>query len=88
MKELFIGTDVGSTTVKIICLDEENNVIYSVYQRHFSDVKGTSKKLFEDFFAYIEKSFGTDITFKINVTGCRTVVLLASAVCPLVDESI
>ena len=69
MKELFIGTDVGSTTVKIICLDEEDNVIYSVYQRHFSDVRGTSKKLFEDFFAYIEKSFGTDITFKINVTG-------------------
>lgn len=23
MKEFFIGTDVGSTTVKIVCLDEE-----------------------------------------------------------------
>ncbi len=69
MKKLFVGTDVGSTTVKIVCLDEKNSIIYSVYQRHFSNVRETSKKLFEDFFAYIEKSYGTDISFKINVTG-------------------
>ena len=49
MKKLFVGTDVGSTTVKIVCLDEENNVVYSVYQRHFSNVRETSKDLFEDF---------------------------------------
>lgn len=69
MKKLFLGTDVGSTTVKIVCLDEDNNVIYSVYQRHFSNVRETSKELFEDFFACIEKKFGTDISFKINITG-------------------
>ena len=31
MKEFFIGTDVGSTTVKIVCLDEEKNIVYSIY---------------------------------------------------------
>ena len=69
MKKLFLGTDVGSTTVKIVCLDEENNVLYSVYQRHFSNVRETSKELFEDFFAYIEKRFNEEISFKISVTG-------------------
>lgn len=69
MKKLFLGTDVGSTTVKIVCLDEDNNVIYSAYQRHFSNVRETSKELFEDFFDCIEKKFGTDISFKINITG-------------------
>ena len=69
MKKLFVGTDVGSTTVKIVCLDEADNVIYSVYQRHFSNVRETSKKLFEDFFACIEKTYGTDVNFKINITG-------------------
>ena len=69
MKKLFLGTDVGSTTVKIVCLDEENNVLYSVYQRHFSNVRETSKELFEDFFAYIEKRFNEEIFFKISVTG-------------------
>lgn len=69
MKKLFVGTDVGSTTVKIVCLDEADNVIYSVYQRHFSNVRETSKKLFEDFFAYIEKTYGTDVNFKISITG-------------------
>lgn len=69
MKKLFLGTDVGSTTVKIVCLDEENNILYSVYQRHFSNVRETSKELFEDFFAYIEKRFNEEISFKISVTG-------------------
>ena len=27
MKEFFIGTDVGSTTVKIVCLDEKKNIV-------------------------------------------------------------
>ena len=69
MKKLFLGTDVGSTTVKIVCLDEEDNILYSVYQRHFSNVRETSKKLFEDFFAYIEEKFGSDLSFKMSVTG-------------------
>ena len=69
MKKLFVGTDVGSTTVKIVCLDEADKVIYSVYQRHFSNVRETSKELFEDFFAYIEKTYGADVSFKISITG-------------------
>ena len=38
---LHIGLDVGSTTVKIAVLDDENNFVYKKYQRHYSDIKKT-----------------------------------------------
>ncbi len=38
---LHIGLDVGSTTVKIAVLDEDNKPIYKNYQRHYSDIKKT-----------------------------------------------
>ena len=38
---LHVGLDVGSTTVKIVVMDTELNIIYRDYQRHFSDTKNT-----------------------------------------------
>ena len=38
---LHVGLDVGSTTVKIIVMNEENKTIYKNYQRHYSDTKNT-----------------------------------------------
>lgn len=34
-----IGLDVGSTTLKVLVLDEKNNVIYKSYERHKSRVR-------------------------------------------------
>lgn len=34
-----IGIDLGSTTIKLVVLDEQNNIIYKTYRRHFSHVK-------------------------------------------------
>ena len=36
---LRIGMDFGSTTVKIVVLDEENNLLFRSYERHFSKVR-------------------------------------------------
>ena len=53
---LHVGLDVGSTTVKIIVMDNDLNVIYRDYQRHFSDTKNTIcnvlEKLIEKFSEY------------------------------------
>ena len=38
---LHVGVDVGSTTVKIVVLDSNLNVIFEDYQRHYSDTKNT-----------------------------------------------
>lgn len=42
------GMDVGSTTIKLVVMDEDNQMIYKKYERHYSDVKKAAKILFED----------------------------------------
>ena len=38
---LFLGIDVGSTTVKVAILDSDNNVLFSDYERHFANIRET-----------------------------------------------
>ena len=38
---LHVGLDVGSTTVKIIVMNEKKEILYKDYRRHFSDTKNT-----------------------------------------------
>ncbi len=38
---LHVGLDVGSTTVKIVVMNENKETIYKDYRRHFSDTKNT-----------------------------------------------
>ena len=45
---LHVGLDVGSTTVKIIVMDKEQNTIFKDYQRHFSDTKNTVCNVLEN----------------------------------------
>ena len=33
-----IGLDVGSTTIKCVVLDDEGNIVYQSYERHFSQI--------------------------------------------------
>ncbi|MDR0405452.1 MAG: acyl-CoA dehydratase activase-related protein, partial [Clostridiales bacterium] len=48
MSDLFrLGIDVGSTTVKLVLLDNDSNIVYSEYQRHFSDIKMAVSALLE-----------------------------------------
>jgi predicted CoA-substrate-specific enzyme activase len=44
----FLGLDVGSTTVKIIVLDERETVLFARYQRHLSEVRGTVGQLLRE----------------------------------------
>lgn len=32
---LRIGIDIGSTTVKVVVLDEQNKLLFRSYERHF-----------------------------------------------------
>ena len=36
-----LGIDIGSTTVKIAVLDEQHNIVFSDYKRHFANIKET-----------------------------------------------
>ena len=63
-KLLHVGLDVGSTTVKIVVMDEKLNTIHSSYERHYSDTKNTVCKVLTDF---AEKY--KDYEYTIALTG-------------------
>ena len=44
---LHVGIDIGSTTVKVIVLDKNQNVLFSDYQRHFADILKTLTQILE-----------------------------------------
>ena len=46
---LHVGIDVGSTTIKIVIMDDDLNVLHEDYQRHYSDTKNTLCKVLTEF---------------------------------------
>lgn len=62
--ELNLGIDVGSTTIKLVYLDENKEIIYSRYERHFSDIKTTLERLLKESFIKLG-----DVKVKIAITG-------------------
>jgi len=40
-----IGMDVGSTTLKCVAIDDNNNIVYKAYERHYSKIAEKSSKM-------------------------------------------
>ena len=40
-----MGIDIGSTTVKVVLTDSANEIVFSRYRRHFSEIKKTVKEI-------------------------------------------
>ncbi|WP_191014760.1 2-hydroxyacyl-CoA dehydratase [Treponema zioleckii] len=66
-----IGIDVGSTTVKVVCLDENDKMIYGDYQRHRADIRNTIITVVTKALEEVEKtcSLGADHPVSVKVTG-------------------
>ncbi|WBW49695.1 acyl-CoA dehydratase activase-related protein [Peptoniphilus equinus] len=62
--KIHMGLDIGSTTVKLVVLDDHLNIIYDTYRRHFSDVKLTVKNVISDAYGRFKHDTAT-----IAVTG-------------------
>ncbi|MBQ9075906.1 MAG: 2-hydroxyacyl-CoA dehydratase, partial [Mogibacterium sp.] len=62
--ELRLGIDVGSTTVKLVLLDEKENIVYSKYERHMSNVFEKAGELLEQL-----KDEKGDLDLKAVITG-------------------
>ena len=61
---LRLGIDVGSTTVKLVILNNDDEIIYSRYERHMSSVFEKVRELLNDLF----NEMG-DISLKPVITG-------------------
>ena len=42
-----VGIDIGSTTVKIAVLDDNNNILFSAYERHYANIQETLRAIME-----------------------------------------
>ena len=38
-----VGLDIGSTTIKCVVLNENDGILYSTYERHFSHILEKAK---------------------------------------------
>ena len=80
---LHVGLDVGSTTIKIVVMDNEKNILYKDYTRHFSDTKNTIyqvlTKLVTDF---------KDNDFTITLTGSGALEISKLLDIPFIQEVI
>ena len=63
-KLLHVGLDVGSTTVKIVVMNDNLETIYTSYERHFSDTKNTVCKVLDE----LAKAYPNN-EFTIALTG-------------------
>ncbi|MDO8686562.1 MAG: acyl-CoA dehydratase activase-related protein [Clostridiales bacterium] len=92
---LSMGFDVGSTTVKTVILDEELKIIYSRYQRHYSDIKNTIIKIinevctsfrFETATIAVTGSAGISVAKWLNLSFVQEVIAGTAAVSKLLPE--
>jgi len=81
--KLHMGIDVGSTTVKVVLIDDNDKIHFSEYRRHFSDIKNTVKALF----AEVHNIIG-DTEFTVMITGSGGLLLSNTLELPFVQEVI
>lgn len=77
------GIDVGSTTVKLVILEDEKTV-FQKYTRHFSDVKGATLKILTE----ASELLGGAIPVQMTITGSGGMGLAEVLEIPFVQEVI
>lgn len=82
-----IGLDIGSTTVKVIILNDAEEVLYARYQRHLSDVRATVAQLLSA--ALADPQFARDdLRFTLSTSGSGAIALAGELNIPFVQEVI
>ncbi|MGN0243927.1 MAG: acyl-CoA dehydratase activase-related protein [Lachnospiraceae bacterium] len=76
-----LGIDVGSTTVKVVITDENNQTLYARYQRHFADIQGTLQQLLQEALSLLG-----DISLTAGITGSGGLALANQLNIPFYQE--
>lgn len=83
LKEAALGIDIGSTTVKIAILDEDHNILFSDYRRHYANIRETLSALLSQ--AYAELG---NLTLHPMITGSGGLTLANHLEVPFTQEVI
>lgn len=97
MKEvLHLGIDVGSTTIKLVLLDSKDNIIYSKYERHYSNIKETTALLIKEAFnkyknyditAMMTGSSGLSLSKDLGLAFIQEVIACTKAIEAFIDTA-
>lgn len=83
-----LGIDIGSTTVKVAVIDEQHNILFSDYQRHFAKIQETLASLLKkakeqigetNFAPTVTGSGGLSISTHLEIPFCQEVVCVSTA---------
>ena len=88
MNKFKLGIDIGSTTVKIAVLDDNNIILFSDYERHFANIQETLQSLLEkavaelgefEVYPVITGSGGLTLAKHLEVPFTQEVVAVSTA---------
>ena len=83
LKIFRLGIDIGSTTVKIAILDEDNQLMFSDYERHFANIQETLSSLLKK----AKDKLGS-ISIRPVITGSGGLTLANHLETPFIQEVI
>ena len=81
MVKYLLGIDIGSTTVKIVILGENNEILFYDYERHFANIQETLAKIV----GMAEEALG-DVTVSPVITGSGGLTISKHLDTPFVQE--
>ncbi len=81
-----MGIDIGSTTIKIVVLNQENKIIFNSYTRHLADIRSTMISSCETALKEIEKISGENALLSIIATGSGGLGISQSLGIPFIQE--
>jgi len=96
MTKLHVGLDVGSTTVKMVVLNNRFQIVYSKYKRHLSDIKSSVSELILDAYrcfknetisVMVTGSGGLSVNEWLNIPFVQEVVASTTAIRTFIPET-
>lgn len=82
-KNYTLGIDIGSTTVKIVVMNKDNEILFSDYERHFANIQETLADLMKKAMDKLG-----DITIQPVITGSGGLTISKHLDVPFVQEVI
>ncbi len=81
MKKYRAGADIGSTTVKLVVLDEQDRILFGKYRRHHAHTQGCLR----DLLAEAEQELGA-CQLQLSITGSGALGIANALKLPFVQE--
>ena len=80
--QLRIGLDVGSTTIKCVVLNEQDEIIYSCYDRHYSLITQKTRELL----SRLDEEVVHGQSVRLSISGSAGMGLALGSHIPFVQE--